>query len=642
MLCVSLQVSLGTYLLAISLLAMAEQDTNKQIILDNENKKISIVARAEYILFDREVSLDEVIAADFNDHWQAYDGQSITGLEKQEMWLRFSASVGDNNSVPWYLVVAWPILEHAQLSVFHHQSQTWHHHPAIGVNHPLANKEVRNRLQVFPLNLDEGGARTYYLNIRSDNLLSVPIFFWQANRFIDFYQVDVIIVGAILGALLVIAFYNASLAVMIRDTTYWYYCFYVASVVAYLVCCSGVGAYYLWSSSQWMMDYALYISGIASFFAATLFVRRFLHLPKRGGWMLLASNLLLVVWTVLGFSLLMVNPAIVAVAIVIFNFVSIVVVISIGAALWQKNDYAIKIFLLSWIILTACTMMFLLAIQGPIELNIVTRYSQLVGYAIEMVLLSVALGFRINVEIREREAAQSEALILANKVSTERSERLKAQIEMLNTQRQLNEELEQHVEERTEQLNDAMQKLEYANAELTKLSITDPLTKIPNRRHFDDTLINEYKRALRSRQPLGLIVIDVDNFKNINDNYGHTIGDKCITLVAEALQRSVHRPGDMVARYGGEEFVLVLPGSDEDNTLIVAEKCRAAVERLNYVVMGTRLSLTISAGVAAWVPREEGAYKELLNMADTALYRAKHAGRNCVKTISEQRRLLQL
>ena len=448
--------SIGSALLLVPVLAGADQPASKKIFLDRDFKRISIVEKAEYILFDRKVTIDEVNAVDKENHWRPYNGQGITGLERQEMWLRFSTAPQKDTSTPWLLVVAWPILEHAQLSVFNHETQAWNHHPPIGVGHPLSNKELRNRFQVFPLDTTAMGIQTYYLNIHSDNLLSVPIYFWQSDRFVDFYELDVAIIGAILGALLVIALYNSSLAVMIRDTTYWYYCLYVASVITYLISCTGLGAYYLWPSSKWMMDYSLYLSGIASFLAATLFVRKFLKLSEHGGWMLLASNFLLGLWLVLGISIFIVNPAHVAVAILIANFISASVVISIGAAMWRKNVYAVKIFLLSWIILIVCTSVFLLALQGPIPLNIVTRYSQLVGYACEMVLLSVALGYRINIEIREREAAQSEALLLANKVSAERRERLRAQMETLNTQRQLNEELEQHVVERTEQLNEAM------------------------------------------------------------------------------------------------------------------------------------------------------------------------------------------
>src|SRR5690606_26683429 len=131
---------------------------------------------------------------------------------------------------------------------------------------------------------------------------------------------------------------------------------------------------------------------------------------------------------------------------------------------------------------------------------------------------------------------------------------------------------------RTAELERTMKNLELANRELAKLSVTDPLTKLHNRRYFDETLQAELSRAVRTGQPLALILVDIDHFKAINDTYGHLVGDECLKLVASTLRQVVHRSADLVARYGGEEFAVVLPGIAPDDATEMANRLRQAIE----------------------------------------------------------------
>ncbi len=618
-------------------------DLPAPITLTPGNHKIPITQSAQYLLLDKAINADEISSSTYDRRWMPYHGQGITSYgDNDDLWLRFTVRTEDVGKNDWWLVIHWPVINHAQLSSIDNATQVWQHYLPIGVTYPRSNEIIQDRNFIFPLNLNAQGEQTYYLNIRAQGLLSVPISLWPAEEFNTWNQIDLIVIGGILGALAIMLFYNLSLSVLLKDRVYYYYCIYVASVILYLTTIMGIGPFYLWPDSAWLNKYAVYLTSISCFAAATVFVRFFLRLPKHGGWLLFGNNFLLILWASWGFGLFIVPLDIVELLINITSFIATIIAIATGVVLWKRNFPTAKIFVISWGVLIFSTFIFVLSLQGAIPFNLYTRYSQMLGFAVELVLLSVALAYRINLEITEREAAQSEALLLTKKVSEERRERLKAQMETLEVQRQLNEELEQHVVERTEQLNDAMLKLENANAELTKLSVTDPLTKLHNRRYFDDTLINEYKRALRSNQSLGIIVADIDHFKSINDTYGHGVGDQCIAAVAQALKTSIHRPGDLVARYGGEEFVFVLPGSDEKNALNVANNCRSAVEALEFTADGKSIPLTISAGIAAWIPSEEGAYKQLLNAADTALYRAKNSGRNCVKAASERGKLAQI
>jgi diguanylate cyclase (GGDEF)-like protein len=175
-------------------------------------------------------------------------------------------------------------------------------------------------------------------------------------------------------------------------------------------------------------------------------------------------------------------------------------------------------------------------------------------------------------------------------------------------------------------------KLREQALELESQTLVDGLTGIANRRRFDMHLDDEFRRAKRNASPLSLIMIDVDYFKDYNDNYGHQRGDNCLADIAGTLGRQLNRSRDLVARYGGEEFTVILPDTGEEGALQVAESMRAEVEALQlpheYSVVAPHV--TISLGVSTMVPEQNDSKGSLIHAADRALYQAKRSGRNCI------------
>jgi diguanylate cyclase (GGDEF)-like protein len=185
--------------------------------------------------------------------------------------------------------------------------------------------------------------------------------------------------------------------------------------------------------------------------------------------------------------------------------------------------------------------------------------------------------------------------------------------------------LEQKVAERTA-------RLEQLNRELQGLADRDGLTGVANRRRGDAYLAEVWTRLRREKQPLSVMMLDVDHFKAFNDHYGHQAGDECLTVVAGTLQDELLRTSDMVARYGGEEFMLILPNTDGESAALLAEKVRRAVESLTiaHAHSSAGTVVTVSVGVATILPASDEGAEHLLREADIALYRAKRLGRNQV------------
>jgi len=169
-----------------------------------------------------------------------------------------------------------------------------------------------------------------------------------------------------------------------------------------------------------------------------------------------------------------------------------------------------------------------------------------------------------------------------------------------------------------------------ANRELEKLSRQDGLTGIANRRYFDSYLVTEVRRGARERQPLSLILSDVDHFKAFNDCYGHQAGDDCLRRVAAALSSAGRRPADLAARYGGEEFAMVLPGTVLDGAVDVAQAVSRVIEGLAIPHERSAVDrrVTLSQGIVSLTPEKETSSEDLIQRADQALYLAKQQGRN--------------
>ena len=254
------------------------------------------------------------------------------------------------------------------------------------------------------------------------------------------------------------------------------------------------------------------------------------------------------------------------------------------------------------------------------------------GHLISLGVLAFILLQALLISVRFSKAYQT---IDTQRAKLERTnEAYQSEIE---TRRAAEQEVLKHQNHLEELVKERTEELEEANEQLQELTRVDGLTGIANRRRLDEDLDREWKRMMREKRPLSVILCDIDHFKFYNDTYGHQQGDECLAKVAVAIKRSVNRPGDLAARYGGEEFCIVLPETIATGAKQIAELVRQNVLGLQIEHKSSKVMpfVTLSLGVATVVPDVDSEPGDLLEAADKGLYQAKENGRNRVEQYIE-------
>lgn len=556
--------------------------------------------------------------------WQPLQRPNLK-KQPQGVWLRFSVENRSAEAGLWYLSLQWPVLDKVRVRLFYPAENEWSAPMLAGDHVPLAEHPVADPNLVFPLQLQPGDRAMVYLHVEAHELIALPMVIFDEPGFAAAKVAEVALISIFLGGMLVILLYNSSLFLFTRDRSYLLYVVYLLSALFYVLAGTGFGQLFVWPDTPPLARRFYPLSAALCFFTPLLFATRFLDIRRYGGWVWLVTWLLMGYWAVailvtlfapgLGRYLLAEKVALLHCALTMAAVIS----------LWRRGNSSARLFAIAWSTLLVATVVHLLALEGVLPVNAWTLHGQLIGMFTEFVLLSMALAERINHERDRRIDAQHSALQSSQALARERDAHLAEQQQALVV-------LEARVYERTRALEDAKRGLEIVNEQLTRMSITDALTQLSNRGHFDRLIDEEVRRAQRAETALSVLLLDIDHFKRLNDNFGHPFGDECLRQVAGVLRLHGQRAGDVVARYGGEEFVMALPGMNAQQAAEQAERIRAAIAALRLYSGGASVYLSISIGVATLGSPAPATPAQLLSAADGALYRAKRQGRDRVET----------
>jgi len=522
------------------------------------------------------------------------------GFSDSAYWFRVNLDNPDLQN--WLLEVDSPTLDEIELYLF--AGERLIQEVQTGDSRPFAERPLQFREFILPLNLSLTGQATLYLRVKSTGSLQVPMNLWQEDAFYQRDELETAALGLFIGSILIMALYNLFLYTRVHEPAYIYYVFYVTTFGFFVVGLTGWGYKYLWPESPGFQQYSLGIFITLGGISVCRFIHHFLDLPA------LAPRIRYVLAgaALIQLALLCLLPfapynTIVQAALIITILIALIAQYS-GIKLWYRNIDA-RYFTIAWSAFLLAVIMAILEKFSLIPLENWTDAVLPTCMLLELILLSMALGERISRETQQRIQAQQDVI------------QLHAETEKV---------LEQKVYERTLELKEA-------NARLKTLSITDDLTGIFNHRHFLDRAKHAIKLSQRYQRPIALIMMDVDHFKSVNDTHGHATGDEVLKHVVASCCR-INRETDIFGRLGGEEFGILLLESPAASAFEVAERLRREIEASSTEFEGQVITVTVSQGICTVEPADQyPTIEDALKVADKAMYQAKKAGRNCVKTL---------
>ncbi|MGY4828689.1 sensor domain-containing diguanylate cyclase [Sphaerotilaceae bacterium SBD11-9] len=570
-----------------------------------------------------------VMSPEMAGRWALYPGKRINlSRQVKPVWIRFNVRHQAEAGTNWLLAIDMPVLKNIDFHQVDPAAQRVLSSHSAGLSRPTRGELLKDPTPPFPIEFGAGERASVLLRVQTDNQFVVPLSLWEEKEFHAKRYDHAVAMGLLFGVLGVMFFYNLSLFVFTRERSFLSYSVYLLSIVLYELVITGYGPFYVWGGSEWLKARGYELFACFSFLAASFFFRHFLGLKQAATHLNRINQATIAFWAVCALAAFFPASRALGLAIALGGMACGPLGVYTALYLSIKGNVLARYFAIAWIAIIVATAVALLSMFGVLEPGWWVSNAQHLGFVVETVLLSIALAEQIKREKASKEAAQRESLQLARKVEQEREQKILAQEHALAVQLQANEELELRVLDRTAELKRAMENVELANVQLAKLSVTDALTKVHNRRYFDETLKKELDRSARTRTPLALLLADIDYFKRINDSVGHLAGDECLKLVAAALASTIGRSTDLVARYGGEEFAIVLPATDATHALEAAERVRKAVEDIQFIYRGKRIPISISLGVVARVAVAHQPASDFVSEADQALYAAKGAGRN--------------
>ncbi|EXJ15445.1 diguanylate cyclase [Imhoffiella purpurea] len=534
------------------------------------------------------------------------------GYSSSTYWLRFSVATASESATEWWLEAAYFSL--GQIHLYGPEGP-----PVLTGNaYPFEQRPVGHRFFVIPIRVGSR-ATTFYLEIRSVGSLTIPLRLWRPAAFTSETAASYTAMALYFGALAALLLYNLLLYLSLREGSYLIYVCFVASMACGQLALTGIGNQYVWTGWEtWngaASDFGFSAAGVFGLW----FARRFLDTR---GVMPRLDRMLQIVLAVFAFNLIYIGvhdlllastPTPLSSKILSINSLpGCMLVIAAGMIGLRHGRSGARFLLIAWAVLLVGAALASMRNFGWVPTNTLTSYTLQIGSALEMLLLSFALADRIHSERHAREVAQTESLI--------------ARQAMVDTLDQAQRTLETRIAERTQELAKANRRLRDSERLLRQAAHSDPLTGLANRLLLDDRIEHALAAAQRDRQSVGLLLVDLDRFKPVNDLHGHSAGDEVLKEVARRIQGTV-RVCDTVARIGGDEFVVLLERlHDAVGAIQVADKLVTTLSA-PFHIGELELAIGASIGISLY-PEDALTAKMLRQHADWSMYAAKRAGGN--------------
>ncbi|WP_430461453.1 diguanylate cyclase domain-containing protein [Thalassolituus sp. LLYu03] len=575
----------------------AESAAAPELVLSTALGAAELFPVAQYLLDpDGSLSLSDVQQARGFQPVGSRAGMNF-GYTTDVIWLRIPLRSVDAEAARWLVEMEYAYLDDVRLYAVRGTGEI--EQSFAGRRLAVSEWPLADRKAVFPLRTEANETLTLYIRGANHAALALDVRMATVPQFSLDGKKTLIILSLYFGTLFSLGLYNLLLWLPIRQGSFLLYSLFEFSFGFAALSMNGVGPLLLWPQSAADTSFIVPTFYTLAAMFAVLFARSFLDLRTVApGWHRFLTFIALC-WS--GATLLtLAVPETTALKVMsVTGMLTTLSLLATGIAAMRLRVHASGIFVAAWSVLLIGTTLLSLRNAGFIPSNFITVYSMQIGSALEMLLLSFALGARFNLLRKQKESVQQQ---------------------LVDTLREHERILESRVARRTEELLEAKARLE---AQLTEDALTGVLNRLGLRQHF----LHASQRAQRAAQPLTVMLIDLDGFKPVNDTYGHEAGDILLRAIAIRLKDEV-RVTDAVGRLGGDEFVLILEGVHQHEIQLFSERLLAAICR--PVDIGWR-SVNVSASIGVYqAPVNDETLKSMLRAADDAMYEVKRNGKNGV------------
>ncbi len=533
------------------------------------------------------------------------NGNATFGFSKGTYWFHSYLFNQDNTEQRWLLVLQYPLLDYVDVWVRYPDNRI--EHLSSGDMQPFSARAIRYRQPNFWIDLPQKTQVELLVSTSSKSSIQAPLALYTASAFAEMERDAQFGIGIYNGILFALFCYNLILWLILRDQNHFWYMMHISGFGLVLFCLNGLAFEYLWPNSPWLANHIIPFSMCFSQLAMHQFARLFLNMPEMSKIGNRISLGFIAFYSVMAIASLFLDYAFAVKLTTYTVFPGIVFVLTQTFMAIQKGYRPARMFLVAWAAMLAGTFIYATVSFGILPKVFITEYGIQIGSALEMILLSFALAYRY---------------------ANLRNENVKIVYEA-------NEKLESNVAKRTSELSLALEQLADANRRLRESSQRDSLTGLYNRRHFREVFEQLLRQTNESRQPLGLILIDLDYFKKINDSYGHLVGDDCLRSLSKTISLTLTGHNAVTARFGGEEFVAVVPNVSADKLSAIAEELRQRIETETINIGAQSIKMTASLGIYSIIGNRPISPDYALHQADEALYVSKNKGRNRVSVAKE-------
>ncbi|QTL36371.1 diguanylate cyclase [Pseudoalteromonas viridis] len=566
--------------------------------------------------FSQADTIQALLASD--PQWQSGQRQALKPPANTQAWLRVSLHNPGPIEVPLLLSIDNNLLDKITAYIRHDDASFLT--LALGDALPLLQRPIKHEAQLIPLELPAHSDSQVYLQVSHHGTLNAPLSLWHPIEYLKYKSKFNLVYGILAGFILAMIAINFTLYSFTRRRYFLHGTLIIGLFWLLIVHLYGFGYRYLYGSSVWLQQYGQSLLVMCSTLAL-IPIQRSKALPN-----LLAAKhnrkltqLLIAGLTLTLLSLLLpVTQATFAAYSMALTLVLGYIICTVRSRYRRTTKATALLIYVIMLVTLSYQFGFELGVFGGAQLDRPVTY---VCYLILSLYISFVLTRQFILEREKHVKTQQHKLARTQAEDALLKEKLKLQ-------EQAQQELENSIDERTFELQVTLRELEEKNHELEKLNMEDPMTKVKNRRYFDKRLMMEVRRSRREQTTLSLIMLDIDFFKKVNDNYGHLAGDHTICAFARLIEQHLKRPLDEVFRYGGEEFVILLPNTSEDGALELAEQIRQETEAHELKVAGHQIKFTTSAGVYSAIAQDTSNPTLFTDMADKGLYMAKQQGRN--------------